>query len=50
MLNDPHVGGLSIDVDTFKGVVTLLGPGEEPRRRRIRPMALARRVSGVVRR
>jgi osmotically-inducible protein OsmY len=25
MLNDPAVGGLSIDVDTFKGVVTLSG-------------------------
>ena len=25
MLNDPAVGGLRIDVDTFKGVVTLSG-------------------------
>jgi len=25
MLNDPAVGGLSIDVDTYKGVVTLSG-------------------------
>ena len=25
MLNDPTVGGLRIDVDTFKGVVTLSG-------------------------
>jgi len=25
LLNDPDVGGLSIDVDTFQGVVTLSG-------------------------
>ena len=25
MLNDPTVGGLRVDVDTFKGVVTLSG-------------------------
>ena len=28
MLNDPQVAGLKIDVDTFKGVVTLSGGGE----------------------
>ncbi len=46
MLNDPAVGGLSIDVDTFKGVVTLSGrvksQGEKDQ-----AIALARRVDGV---
>jgi len=47
MLNDPAVGGLRIDVDTFKGVVTLSGrvkaPGE-----RDQAIALARQIDGVV--
>lgn len=47
MLNDPAVGGLRIDVDTFKGVVTLSGrvktPGE-----RDQALALARQIDGVV--
>ena len=46
MLNDPAVGGLRIDVDTFKGVVTLNGrvktQGEKDQ-----AIALARRVDGV---
>jgi osmotically-inducible protein OsmY len=46
MLNDPAVGGLGIDVDTYKGVVTLSGrvktPGE-----RDQALSLARRVDGV---
>ena len=46
MLNDPAVGGLRIDVDTFKGVVTLSGrvktQGEHDQ-----AVALARRVNGV---
>jgi len=46
MLNDPGVGGLRIDVDTFKGVVTLSGrvksEGEKEQ-----AVTLARRVSGV---
>jgi len=46
MLNDPAVGGLSIDVDTYKGVVTLSGrvkgQGE-----RDQALSLARRVDGV---
>jgi osmotically-inducible protein OsmY len=46
MLNDPSVGGLRIDVDTFKSVVTLSGrvksQGEHDQ-----AIALARRVNGV---
>jgi osmotically-inducible protein OsmY len=46
LLNDPEVGGLAIDVDTFKGVVTLSGrvksKGEE-----LKAMQLARQVPGV---
>ncbi len=46
MLNDPDVGGLRVDVDTYKGVVTLSGrvksQGEHDR-----AIALARRVNGV---
>jgi osmotically-inducible protein OsmY len=46
LLNDPDVGGLRIDVDTFKGVVTLSGrvytKDEETK-----AIELARKVSGV---
>ena len=46
LLNDPDVGGLRIDVDTFKGVVTLSGSvksqGEADK-----AVAIARRISGV---
>jgi len=46
LLNDPDVGGLRIDVDTFKGVVTLSGrvytKDEETK-----AVALARKTSGV---
>ena len=37
MLNDPTVGGLRVDVDTFKGVVTLSGR-VRVRRNAIRPL------------
>jgi osmotically-inducible protein OsmY len=47
MLNDPAVGGLGIDVDTFKGVVTLSGRVRSEAER-TQAIALARRVSGVV--
>ena len=47
MLNDPAVGGLRIDVDTFKGVVTLSGRVKN-QAERIRRVALARSISGVV--
>jgi osmotically-inducible protein OsmY len=47
MLNDPAVGGLRIDVDTFKGVVTLSGRVKNPGERD-QAISLARRTSGVV--
>jgi len=46
MLNDPQVGGLRIDVDTFKGAVTLSGR-VKTEAERAQAVALARRVSGV---
>ena len=45
-LNDPAVGGLSIDVDTYKGVVTLSGRVKSPGERD-QALSLARRVDGV---
>lgn len=47
MLNDPAVGGLCIDVDTLKGVVTLSGRVKTPAERD-QAMALTRQVEGVV--
>jgi osmotically-inducible protein OsmY len=47
MLNDPAVGGLRIDVDTFKGVVTLSGRVKS-QAERDRATMLARGISGVV--
>jgi osmotically-inducible protein OsmY len=47
MLNDPQVGGLRIDVDTFKGVVTLSGRVKS-QTEHDQAIALARRTSGVV--
>jgi osmotically-inducible protein OsmY len=47
MLNDPAVGGLRIDVDTFKGVVTLSGR-VKTQAERDQAINLARRTSGVV--
>lgn len=46
MLNDESVGGLRIDVDTFKGVVTLSGRVKSADERQ-RAITLARGVSGV---
>jgi osmotically-inducible protein OsmY len=46
MLNDPAVGGLRIDVDTFKGVVTLSGRVKS-QPERDQAIALARQVDGV---
>ena len=46
MLNDPAVGGLGIDVDTYKGVVTLTGRVKSPGERD-QALSLARRVDGV---
>src|SRR5262244_2776649 len=46
MLNDPAVGGMGIDVDTFKGVVTLSGRVKSPAEHD-QALALARKVDGV---
>jgi osmotically-inducible protein OsmY len=46
LLNDPDVGSLRIDVDTFKGVVTLSG-AVETAAQRDKAMALARKIGGV---
>ena len=46
LLNDPDVGGLRIDVDTFKGVVTLSGRVKTAAERD-KAMALARKTGGV---
>lgn len=46
MLNDPDVGGLRIDVDTFKGVVTLSGRVKSQGEKN-QAIALARMVDGV---
>src|ERR687894_664004 len=47
MLNDPAVGGLRIDVDTFKGVVTLSGRVKS-QAEKDQAVALARKIDGVV--
>jgi osmotically-inducible protein OsmY len=46
MLNDPGVGGLRVDVDTFKGVVTLSGRVKS-QAERDQAIAIARGVDGV---
>ena len=46
LLNDPDVGGLRIDVDTFKGVVTLSGR-VKTKNEEAKAIALARKVGGV---
>ena len=47
MLNDKDVGGLRIDVDTFKGVVTLSGRVKS-QAEKAQAVAIARRTDGVV--
>jgi osmotically-inducible protein OsmY len=47
MLNDPAVGGMRIDVDTFKGVVTLSGR-VKTQAEKDQAIAVARRIDGVV--
>jgi hyperosmotically inducible protein len=47
LLNDPDVGGLRIDVDTFKGVVTLSG-GVKTTAERDKAIAIAKKTPGVV--
>jgi hyperosmotically inducible protein len=46
LLNDPLVGGLRIDVDTFKGAVTLSGRVKS-KEEETQAVALARRIDGV---
>jgi len=46
MLNDPAVGGLRIDVDTFKSVVPLSGRVKSQSERE-QAVALARGIGGV---
>jgi len=46
LLNDPEVGGLRIDVDTFKGVVTLSGRVKSKAEEQ-RAIEIARKVDGV---
>ena len=46
ILNDPEIGGLRIDVDTFKGVVTLSGAVKSAAERD-KAMATARKIGGV---
>ena len=46
LLNDPQVGGLRIDVDTFKGVVTLSG-SVKTKEEEAKAIALARKIGGV---
>ena len=46
LLNDPDVSGLSIDVDTFKGVVTLSGRVDSKAEEQ-KAIQIAKRVDGV---
>ena len=46
LLNDPDVGGLRIDVDTFKGVVTLSGRVKS-KEEEAKALSLARKIGGV---
>ena len=46
LLNDPDVGVLSIDVDTFKGVVTLSGR-VKTKEQETKAIALSRKIIGV---
>jgi hyperosmotically inducible periplasmic protein len=47
LLNDPDVGGLRIDVDTFKGIVTLSGR-VKTKDEEAKAIALARKIGGVM--
>jgi osmotically-inducible protein OsmY len=47
MLNDPQVGAMKIDVDTYKGVVTLSGRVKN-QNEHDQALGIARRTSGVV--
>lgn len=45
-INDPDIGGLRIDVDTFRGVVTLSGRVKSKDEEQ-KAIALARQIRGV---
>lgn len=45
-INDPDIGGLRIDVDTFRGVVTLSGRVRSKEEEQ-KAIALARQIRGV---
>jgi osmotically-inducible protein OsmY len=47
MLNDPQVGAMKIDVDTFKGVVTLSGRVKN-QTEHDQAVGIARKTSGVI--
>src|SRR5919197_4433079 len=47
MLNDPNVSGTGIDVDTYKGVVTLSGRVKS-QTEHDQAVAIARKTSGVI--
>ena len=46
LLNDPDVGGMRLDVDTFKGVVTLSGR-VKTKEEEAKAITLARKIGGV---
>jgi osmotically-inducible protein OsmY len=46
LLNDPDIGGLRIDVDTFKGVVSLSG-SVKSREEEAKAVQIARKIGGV---
>jgi len=46
LLNDPQVGGLKIDVDTTKGIVTISGMVKSPAEAD-RAVQLAKQIDGV---
>jgi hyperosmotically inducible protein len=46
LLNDPDVGGMRIDVDTFKGVVTLSG-AVKSQAEADKAVTIARKINGV---
>ena len=46
-INDPAIGGLRIDVDTFKGVVTLSGRVKS-KAEEVKAMEIAKTITGVV--
>ena len=46
-INDPAIGGLRIDVDTFKGVVTLSGRVKS-KAEEVKAIEIARKITGVV--